>query len=473
MRLSSAIWPRPQVGVQAVAVAALLLLAWAEMAFANASSRGTYDQTGVTVLVMTLGTVFVVLGAFTAARVYPGSSPGVVWRVGVGATLTTTLIFSAIDPPGIYRGHHWALLLSWICAGVLSSLLVMITFASPRIARRLLLGAAGAYTLGVVAIVAIGFLPRIDVFILSSQAVHRTFSGENIYTACWTNNSDPLTTCVFPYMPGSALLEAPAEFILGDIRYGLATFVLLGAFAAYRLGGAQCGPFFAMLLLAQPRGLFLIEYSWTEPLLIGLMGMFLLAVVRGKPRSAILLLALALFTKQHILLLLPMTARWSDFGLRRTLLSTLLAVGATIPWFVANPGGFLHDALWFNLRLKPRSDSLSLFTVGLHHEWTPPFVLVGGLTVAAIVFAVRWLPRDASGFAVGSVLILTIFSIANKQTFFNEWSLVLAMIAFAGAVVTGPFGVTQRSLEDETAVDQEPSGRADGEDHAECRDVGP
>jgi hypothetical protein len=336
-----------------------------------------------------------------------------------------------------------------------------------------LLGAGATYALGVAAMIAIGFVPRIDVFILSSQAVHRMFGGDDIYAACWTNNSDPLTTCVFPYMPGSALLEAPAEFILGDIRYGLAAFVLLGAYTAYRLGGPERGPFFAMLVLAQPRSFFLVEFSWTEPLLIGLMGMFLLAVISGRNRSAVALLALALFTKQHILLLLPMTARWSDFGLRRTLLSTLLAVGATLPWFVANPRAFLHDAFWFNLRLKPRTDSLSLFSVGLHHGWTPPFVLVGGLTVAAIVSAVRWLPRDASGFAVGSVLILAIFSIANKQTFFNEWSLVLAMVAFAGAIVTGPFAGTQRSAENEAAIDQEPSRRADGEHHSEGRDVGP
>jgi hypothetical protein len=279
MRFASAIWPRPNIGVRATAVTALLLLSWAEMAFSDAAGRGTYDGTGITILVMTLAVVLVVAAAFTAARGYPGSSPVLVWRFAVVAALFTGVLFAYLGPPGVYRGNHWPLLLSWVGAALLATLLVVIAFAGSWLARRLFVGALVTYGVSVWAVVAIGHTPRIDVWILSSQAVHRVFGGDNPYTACWTNNSDPLTTCVFPYMPGSALLEAPGEFLFGDIRYSLAGFVLLGAYAAYKLGGVERGPFFAMLILAQPRALFLIEFSWTEPLLIGLIGLYILAVV--------------------------------------------------------------------------------------------------------------------------------------------------------------------------------------------------
>ncbi len=80
------------------------------------------------------------------------------------------------------------------------------------------------------------------------------------------------------------------------------------------------------------------------------------------------------------------------------------------------------------------------------------FLLV--LLVAAYALAMRRLPRTPSGLALGSALVMWTLDIANKQSFFNHYTLPLGLlvIAIAAADRAGPEAIatvtpTARSAE--------------------------
>jgi hypothetical protein len=89
-----------------------------------------------------------------------------------------------------------------------------------------------------------------------------------------------------------------------------------------------------------------------------------------------------------------------------------------------------------NLHLEPRRDSLSLFTLAMERGWRPPFLVVGGVTLLAIAAVVLVVGRDAPPpvVALGCAWVLAVFHLANKQSFYNEWWLVIALLVVALAL---------------------------------------
>jgi len=122
----------------------------------------------------------------------------------------------------------------------------------------------------------------------------------------------------------------------------------------------------------------------------------------------------ALASKQHVLLLLPFAARWRDFGWRRTVVALGLAAAFTLPWFASAPRDFIDGALLYHLHLEPRPDSLSLYTTVLRSGHLLHFGVVMGVTAAAIGLAMWRLPRDSTGFVLGSAMALGVFDLVNK-----------------------------------------------------------
>jgi hypothetical protein len=209
----------------------------------------------------------------------------------------------------------------------------------------------------------------------------------------------------------------------------------IAAFAAYRLAAPRLAPALVALLVLQPKWVFLVEQSWTEPLLLaGIAGM-VWATASGRTKIAVLALAGALAMKQHMLLLVPLAAWWPAFGPRRALVSMGVAALVVVPFLVADPAAFVADAFRFHLDLAPRSDALSLSAMLLAHGRVVPFAVVVAGTVAAWAMAMA-LPRDAAGFVLGSAWVLLVFNLLNKQSFFNHYSLVLWLLALAAAVMS-------------------------------------
>jgi uncharacterized membrane protein len=156
-----------------------------------------------------------------------------------------------------------------------------------------------------------------------------------------------------------------------------------------------------------------------------------LAISRGRPGLAVLALAGALACKQHIVLLLPLFALWPSMGLRRTAQAAGLALLAVLPWLLWSPHDFWHDAVHANLDLGVIPRALCIPSFLLRHDITVGFwFTLLALAIAYVAVLLR-VPRTPSGLALGSALVLLALDLANKQSFFNHYTLPLGLLVVA------------------------------------------
>jgi uncharacterized membrane protein len=188
-----------------------------------------------------------------------------------------------------------------------------------------------------------------------------------------------------------------------------------------------------LLVVLHPKVTYADQQAWTEPLLVALLAVMVWAVLRDRSWLAVLCLAVALASKQHILLLLPVAAAWPAFGLRRTLTSVGLALLAISPWIVAGPRDFWHDAVSVNLGYKVLPYALSLPAFADRHGHPVGFGLTALGLVLAYVLALRLVRRQpsAASFAAGCALVILALDVTNKQSFFNHYTLATGLMAMA------------------------------------------
>ena len=108
-----------------------------------------------------------------------------------------------------------------------------------------------------------------------------------------------------------------------------------------------------------------------------------------------------------------------------------------LPWIIAGPHDFWHDAVDANTGLGYRADALCIAT-WVHKEFghDPGFALTGlGLLIA---YAIAWRVRgDAFGFCAGAGLLVLALDITNTQSFFNHYTLGMALVVLALCVRVG------------------------------------
>ena len=417
---------------------ALLLASWTLLAVGVANSNGHYDARSLAAVVV--GWVFAGVGLWRLAADRPAGPRSderhglrTALALAVGAALASSLAY----PAGIY-GVDPALS---IARGLvmLAALIALATVFGGRRARPI----TGVATIAIATAASVAMIvasprPSIDVWFFLTQGAEWTVRGANAYAQCWVDNTDPLTNCLYPYLPGQLLVDIP--FLVGDVRYSSVTALMVAALAVWRVGSPALAPALAALLLLQPQGLFLVEQAWTEPVLLAAVCVMVWAVLAGRAAIGIVAFAVALACKQHMVLLLPFAAWWPAFGVRRTAIAVALAGAVTLPWVLTAPYDFWADAVLYSLLLPPRPDSLSLYSWVLELGLQPPFVLVALATVAVVVACLVRLPRDARGFCAGSVFVLLTFTVLNKQSFFNHYSLVIGLLVLTVAVTSRTSG---------------------------------
>ncbi|MCK9927805.1 glycosyltransferase [Frankia sp. Mgl5] len=290
-----------------------------------------------------------------------------------------------------------------------------------------------------VATVAAAPQPRIDVFHLLQVSTSGLARGTNMYRQRWAPDRASYTAGglfdVYPYLPGTSLLLAPFRWVLGDVRYGLLAALALAAVAAGLL---------PLLVVVLPESMYALQQSWTEPLLVALLAVMVWAVAAGRTAPAVVAFALALASKQHVALLVPLAACWPAFGPRRTLAAAGLGVAVVAPWVIAAPGDFVDDAVRTNLGYEVLDHSLSI------PGWAHHFGITLGFGATAVVlgaaYLLAWRARGgAAGFCAGSALVLLALDVMNKQTFFNHYTLPMGLLVLA--VAAGAAAPPQRRVE--------------------------
>jgi hypothetical protein len=419
---------------------AAILLAWCLLAIGDSAHAGYYS----TVALVCVSAGFVVLLAAVALRA-PLVSPD---RALLIAPALVCLVESVVDPTKrfLYVGGadlHAIEALGIATAGV-ATLALLIGDRWRGVAWLGVLALAAAT--GIVTIVLINN-PGIDVWDILQQSSSGLLHGDDMYRQHWAHSTGLQN--VYPYLPGSTLLVAPFRWLLGDVRYGLLGASLLTAWLLRRYGSAGSpGP--AALLLVVPGFALLVNRSWTEPLLIAALAATILALRSGRTVLAVLALAVALACKQHIVLFLPLFALWPSFGLRRTASSVGLAALVVLPWLIAGPHDFWHDAVHANLALGVQPKALNLPGLLVRHGDTVGFWFAGLILIGAYLVVLWRVPRTPSGLALGAALVMWAFDLANKQTYFNHYLLPLGLLVIALATIdTAP---AERAVDAGTSV---------------------
>ncbi|HTZ43915.1 MAG TPA: hypothetical protein VMB79_08615 [Jatrophihabitans sp.] len=309
----------------------------------------------------------------------------------------------------------------------------------------------GALAVAEFAIVACSGRPAIDVWQIFQQASAGLFHGVNAYATSYTGIPAGQTADCFNYLPATLLSSWPGWAALHDVRYSEVAVLLLGwgvlagtltrraPDAEHRLRALTLVALAVSLVGTLRVG----QQAWNESLLLGFLLLGTSALATGRTLWAVLLVGLALATKQHIALLLPVLACWPRFGWRRAAGSAGVAAAISAPWLIWNFARFKGCTVDFFVHGVARFDSISLW----HFVPSP---IAAGVTVLAVLagylLVYRWVPRTTGGLLIGSAVVLYAFDLFNKQSFENQWwfvcQLLLCGLAFAAAGGTEPDHVT-------------------------------
>lgn len=310
------------------------------------------------------------------------------------------------------------------------------------------------YLAAAVALIRLDPAPRIDVWVMLQQAGDALARGENIYTRVWVGS--PGVQDAFTYLPGTAVLLAPGRLLLGDVRWMLVALTVASVLALRWTAGrvpldrpqtsAVVAAGAGALLLLLPGTSTQVEQAWTEPLLLACLAGWAVCTRLGRTLPAVVLLALGLASKQHLVLLLPVLAAWPRFGLRRTAAAAGLAGLFVLPWFLASPRDFWHDTVRLLIDFQPLRFADTLFIAALHEFGSPPpFWLTGAVilaTVSAVAVTVHRRNPDLGEVLRWLALILFVANLVNKQAFYNQYWLVAALVvvswAFPAPAATAP-----------------------------------
>jgi hypothetical protein len=372
-----------------------------------------------------------VLGALVALRL----TPQVPSRAAFCVALLIGLVPQWWRPPigNVDRGPLFPLATG---LGMLASVLLLVG-AMVVVRRRWLLGALAWLSMSAAAtlVVQASARPAIDVWAIFQQATRGLLDGRNPYEMAFSEVPAGQTDDCFNYLPFTFLAALPGRVAFGDVRYGELLVLLAGSamlvWVAWRARATQngwMGMLLVVLAVSLPGVLRITQQAWNESVVLGCLFAAVALLLSDRAGLAVVPLALALATKQHVVLVLPLWALWPSFGWRRALTSGALAAGICLPWLLANPGRFYGCTVRFFLDLPARPDSISVWRF-LPAAAQIPVVIA--LTVAAYLLAHRYLDRSTASLVLGCGLVFAAFDLANKQSFENQWLLACQLLVAA------------------------------------------
>jgi hypothetical protein len=277
--------------------------------------------------------------------------------------------------------------------------------------------------------------PRIDVWEMFQAVAHGLLHGHNVYTQRWSPNI-PHQATIYTYFPGSAVVLAPFFALFGDVRFGVTLSLLVSAVLIGRMRRDPQIAIFGALLLLFPYLTFSVEQSWSEPLVLVFLLLMVRAIQSDRHGWAIVALAVVLTFQQYDLILVPLTAAWADFGVKRTMKSVALAATFIAPWALAAPHSFVQGVIVYQVDYAFASHSLSVFhQLSRLSETVAYAVLVGGVGVA-LIFSMRRVHGGGS-FLMACGVVLSTLNVLDKVSFFNEWELAAGVVVAAGAEAYG------------------------------------
>lgn len=298
--------------------------------------------------------------------------------------------------------------------------------------------------------------PAIDVVVVHKAAMDALLSGSdpyrisfpNIYGDNWRAYYNPAVVFGdqigfgYPYPPLSLLLAMPGYVLFGDYRYSELAFLIGAAVLIGYCRKHMTAQLAATMLLTTPRGFFVLEQGWTEPIAVCLVALTTFLLTRGPVRAS-WAAGLMLATKQY----LPFTGlavlrsllldrrRW------KLALLVLVCVGAasTLPFALWHQNSFMRSVVWLQTQEPFREDALSLLVWADRHGYGRGSFLwaVGAATAIAFV-SLATTRNSPSGFATCTAMTMFAMFVFGSKAFCNYYYFVIGAICCAIAAVPGP-----------------------------------
>ncbi len=446
------------------------------LAFALGVSSGFLNPAALALA--TLATGLAVAAVALGRRVGQPAEPDLrstIWILAVGVAVS--LAWDARLRPGALVPRDTARAIRPLLAGVAVAAASLAWRRAPSLVVRLrfpvLLGLAA--TMAAIVIVR-SPAPRIDVWYVQELGARALLDGVNPYAVLYPNIYGPATTFYspevltpdrlavigLPYPPLPILLAAPAVLAGIDVRWSTLALVLFSAWGIRRLGrGSTVAELAAVLLLVQPRALFVLEQSWTEPAVLAAMVAVLLAVdgwrraaeserLGSRIGAAGIAAGVAMASKQYAaLLLLPLLFTTPPRGRWRAAVAAVATAAALVgPFLLWDPVAFYRGVVAFQIVQPFRPDALSWLAAAVSlggpvlPVW-PAFLLGAGV----LAVGTRRELSLAQAVLTGAAAWLTLV-VLNKQAFCNYYWLAVGLLcaatALGSAAARGAVGVTRR-----------------------------
>jgi hypothetical protein len=409
------------------------------------------------VAALTAGTVALALWQWVGWRVRLTRPAAVVMLAGSALATLAVPLFSYLAPAGLAFATTVLVVAPLACAVLLGAVSSRARWAAGLVA---VTGYAAAAATAVIS----SPRPRIDVWVTLQQAADGLGRGENFYAMNWTGS--PGIQDAFTYLPWTAVLLAPGRWLFGDIRWALAFWTLVAVAGVWLLargparrhtgtgdgsgngsgngsGWVWTAAAVTALLLFAPGTLTQLDQAWTEPLLLAGLVWWAVLVQRDRAWWAVIPLALACASKQHLALLLPVLMLWRPFGWRRSVATGALTGVLIAPWFLASPPDFVHDTISLLVGFHPIKFANTLYLLALNTFGVKLPFAVTGVAVLGTLAAVCWTVWRRQPVLADVLrwlaLVLLVANLVNKQAFYNQFWLVGALVVLSLAVASvGP-----------------------------------
>jgi len=432
-----------------------LTLSVAALGHALQIANGFYDSTALRWL--TVAFALCAAGVVRSTRTPSGSfSAGLTLRLIIVAAIGWQVVALLTAPPGMY-----------LTPGANLNVFKAAVIAEAAI---IAVGAAGIEKLDRLWFPALLFVhsllsrwiltasptPHIDVVVVHRAAIDALLQGHNPYAITFRDiygadsgfyNPEAVSggrvMFGYPYPPLSLLLAVPGQLMAGDYRYSELAAVVLGAGLIGYMQPTTTARLAAALFLSQPRGLFVLEQGWTEPIAVLMVALLLFTMMR-RPRLAGWIGGLAVVTKQYLILAVPLLLRFAArrsgggmvrFGLRGVFAGTLV----TVPFALWHVPSFIDSVVLLQAREPFRSDSLSYLSWAARQGWDAGSMgwAIAAACVALIVSGYRT-PNTAAGFA-GSLALSSFATFAfGSKAFCNYYFFVAGTLCCAIAAQPNP-----------------------------------
>ena len=436
----------------------ILLFGLSALALGQALQSGDGTFTFHSIVWLTIAIISAGAGIASQRLFFPIISKKVVWIVLI-IGLAFQLFQLLTTPPGnsisVAQFHKvWQFQVGIVIGGVCALLSLLPKAWCPLKARIGLIAAAFLSVLVAgIWVIRASPNPFIDVFMFQQSSSDALLHGQNPYELTPPNIygnmnyygaalvNDGKMTIGNPYPPLSIIFSSVGYTVTRDVRYGYLVAILVTGVLMIWLRPGRDALLAAYIFLFTPRIFYVVEQSWTEPLVL-LLTISVVWCAIHRPTLMYIALGLLIASKQYMVFLLPFAIFLIKPGTRYRALARSLgwiftcALIVTLPFAIWNFHAFFWNVVMAQWYQVSRLDALSYAALyaRIFGQFPPqfiPFIVLGG----TFLLLWRYGERTPAGFAGASAFGLVLFFATSKQAFCNYYFLVIGLLCCALATL--------------------------------------